>query len=164
MSGKHSSVCRAGLVSRGRLGTWGQNVLLLSCVWERELIITLALAVCALWERTRSHRNILGLRAGIMKMLTPWPFPPSLASSFSGYQVNPRGHLMGSFWIPVSAVPSGGLSQHGCCLSKIVPCWDVSRVIFRSHCCGPGVCRHCSRGGEWVCFLSAQQRPCRHSQ
>lgn len=121
MSGKHSSVCRAGLVSRIRLGTWRQNVVFLSCVWERELIVTLALAGCALWERTRSHRNNLGLRAGIMKMSTPWPFSPSLASSFSGYQVNPRGHLMGSFRIPVSAVPSGGLSHHGCCLSKIGP-------------------------------------------
>lgn len=60
MSGKCSLVFRASLVSHRRLGTWRQTVLFLSCVWKRELIVTLALLGCALWERTKKSQKYSG--------------------------------------------------------------------------------------------------------
>lgn len=60
MSGKRSLVFRASLVSHRRLGTWRQTALFLSCVWKRELIVTLALSGCDLWERTKKSQKYFG--------------------------------------------------------------------------------------------------------
>lgn len=35
-------------------------MLFLSCVWKRELIVTLALLGCALWERTKKSQKYSG--------------------------------------------------------------------------------------------------------